>query len=466
MLPVIALIGRPNVGKSTLFNRLTRSRDALVADYPGLTRDRQYGFGKLGPIPYLVIDTGGVAGGEVGINERMVEQTVRALDEADVAVIMVDARAGLTAADEHVAELARKHAKKTWLVVNKAEGLETAIAASEFHGLGLGEPLAVSAAHGDHINALMDEVLAEFDVDEPEEAQSHEDHDDRTLRIAVVGRPNVGKSTLINRLIGEDRLVVYDQPGTTRDSVAVPFERNDRKYELIDTAGIRRKSKVHEAIEKFSIVKALQAIERANVVIAVLDAHEGITEQDVSLLGLVLERGRALVVVTNKWDGLSAEDRKHIRDELDRRLPFLDFAERMTISALHGTAVGDLLPAVERAYRAATRDLSTTDLTRELESAVTAHPPPLVRGRRIRLRYAHQGGRNPPVIVIHGNQTDKLPEAYRRYLINRFRKAFKLKGTPVRLSIKTGDNPYKGKRNKLTPRQERRRKRMMKHAKR
>ena len=466
MLPVIALIGRPNVGKSTLFNRLTRSRDALVADYPSLTRDRQYGFGKLGPVPYLVIDTGGVAGGEVGINELMVEQTARALAEADVAIIMVDGRAGLTAADEHVAELARKHARKAWLVVNKAEGLDTAIAAGEFHGLGLGEPLAVSAAHGDRISALMDAVLEDFEDDEPDEPETHEDHDDRTLRIAVVGRPNVGKSTLINRLIGEERLVVYDQPGTTRDSVSVPFERNDRKYELIDTAGIRRKSKVHEAIEKFSIVKALQAIERAHVVIAVLDAHAGITEQDVSLLGLILERGRALVVVTNKWDGLSAEDRKHIRDELDRRLPFLDFAERITISALHGTAVGDLLPAVERAYRAATRDLSTTDLTRELESAVTAHPPPLVRGRRIKLRYAHQGGRNPPVIVIHGNQTEKLPEAYRRYLINRFRKAFKLKGTPVRLSIKTGKNPYKGKRNKLTPRQDRRRKRLMKHAKR
>ena len=465
MLPVIALIGRPNVGKSTLFNRLTRSRDAIVADYPGLTRDRQYGFGKLGPIPYLVIDTGGVEGGEEGISERMVEQTVRALEEADVAIIMVDARAGLTAADEHVAELARRHASKTWLVVNKAEGLETAIAAGEFHGLGLGEPLAVSAAHGDRVSALMDAVLADFEATAEESAPPHED-DEFALRIAVVGRPNVGKSTLINRLIGEDRLVVYDQPGTTRDSVSVPFERNDRKYELIDTAGIRRKSRVHEAIEKFSIVKALQAIERAHVVIAVLDAHEGVTEQDVSLLGLVLERGRALVVVTNKWDGLSAEDRKHVRDELERRLPFLDFAERITISALHGTAVGDVLPAVERAYRAATRDLSTTDLTRELESAVTAHPPPLVRGRRIRLRYAHQGGRNPPVIVIHGNQTDKLPEAYRRYLINRYRKAFKLKGTPVRLSIKTGENPYKGKRNKLTPRQERRRKRLMKHAKR
>jgi len=466
MLPVIALIGRPNVGKSTLFNRLTRSRDALVADYPGLTRDRQYGFGRLGPIPYLVIDTGGVAGGEVGIYERMVEQTVRALEEADAALIMVDGREGLTAADEHVAELARKNAKKTWLVVNKSEGLDSAIAGGEFHGLGLGEPLAVSAAHGDRISALMEHVLADFDVEEPGADESALGENERELRIAVVGRPNVGKSTLINRLIGEDRLVVFDQPGTTRDSVSVPFERNDRKYELIDTAGIRRKSKVHEAIEKFSIIKALQAIERAQVVIAVLDAHEGVTEQDVSLLGLILERGRALVVVTNKWDGLSASDRKHVRDELDRRLPFLDFAERITISALHGTAVGDLLPAVERAYRAATRDLSTNELTRELESAVTAHPPQLVRGRRIRLRYAHQGGRNPPVIVIHGNQTDKVPEAYRRYLINRFRKAFKLKGTPVRLAFKTGKNPYKGKRNKLTPRQEQKRKRLMKRVKR
>ena len=464
MLPVIALIGRPNVGKSTLFNRLTRSRDALVADYPGLTRDRQYGFGKLGPIPYLVIDTGGVAGGEEGIDQRMVQQTVRALEEADAALIMVDGREGLTAADEHVADLARRNSKKTWLIVNKAEGLDSAIAGGEFHALGLGEPIAVSAAHGDRINALMESVLADFDAEDEEPTPSYDD-DEHALRIAVVGRPNVGKSTLINRLIGEDRLVVFDQPGTTRDSVSVPFEKNDRKYELIDTAGIRRKAKVHEVIEKFSIIKALQAIDRAEVVISVLDAHEGVTEQDVSLLGLVLERGRSLVVVTNKWDGLSAEKRKHVRDELDRRLPFLDFAERITISALHGTAVGDVLPAVERAFKAAVIDMSTTELTRELEAAVTAHPPPLVRGRRIRLRYAHQGGRNPPVIVIHGNQTDKFPEAYRRYLINRFRKEFKLKGTPVRLAFKSGKNPSAGKRNKLTPRQEQKRKRLMKHAK-
>ncbi len=465
MLPVIALIGRPNVGKSTLFNRLTRSRDALVADYPGLTRDRKYGFGKLGPVPYLVIDTGGVAGGEEGIEEAMVDQTIRALREADVAVIMVDGRSGLTAADEHVAELARRHAKQTWLAVNKAEGLDEAIANSEFHALGLGEPIAISAAHGDRIGALMDDLLSGFVIEEAEEEAGDADDEERELRIAVVGRPNVGKSTLINRIIGEDRLVVFDQPGTTRDSVAVPFERSDRKYVLIDTAGIRRKARVHETIEKFSIVKALQAIEQAEVVISVLDAQEGVTEQDVSLLGLVMERGRALVVVTNKWDGLSADKRKKVRDDLERRLPFLDFAERITISALHGTAVGDLLPAVERAYKAAMRDMSTTELTNELEAAVMAHPTPLVRGRRIKLRYAHQGGRNPPVIVIHGNQTDRLPEAYRRYLINRFRKAFKLKGTPVRLAFKKGKNPYEGRRNTLTPRQERKRKRLMKRVK-
>lgn len=464
MLPVVALIGRPNVGKSTLFNRLTRSRDAIVADYPGLTRDRQYGFGKLGPVPYLVIDTGGVAGGEDGINELMVEQTVRALRESDVAIVMVDGRSGLTSADQHVAEIARKNAKNAWLAVNKAEGLDSDIANSEFHALGLGEPVAISAAHGDRINALMDEVLAPFANDDVESV-GDEEAEDKPLRVAVIGRPNVGKSTLINRLLGEDRMVVFDQPGTTRDSVAVPFEKEGKHYVLIDTAGVRRKSKVHEAIEKFSIIKGLQAMERAQVVIAVLDAREGVTEQDVSLMGLAVERGRALVVVANKWDGLDADQRRHVKDELDRKLPFLDFAERMTISALHGTAVGNLLPAAQKAYRAATRDMSTTELNKVLEDAVTAHAPPLVRGRRIRLRYAHQGGRNPPVIVIHGNQTERLPEAYRRYLVNRFRKVFKLQGTPVRLSFKTSDNPFKGRRNKLTPRQERNRKRMLKHVK-
>jgi GTP-binding protein len=311
----------------------------------------------------------------------------------------------------------------------------------------------------------MDVVLADF-VDAAAGAEEEPESADRPLQIAVIGRPNVGKSTLINRLIGEDRLVVFDQPGTTRDSVTVPFERDGHRYELVDTAGVRRKARVHEAIEKFSIVKALQAMEQAQVVIAVFDAREGVTEQDVSLMGLVVERGRALVVAANKWDGLTQEQKRKVRDQLDRRLPFLDFAEQHTISALHGTGVGDLLPAARRAFKAATKDLPTNELTRVLEDAVREHQPPLVRGRRIRLRYAHQGGRNPPVIVIHGNQTERLPEAYRRYLINRFRKVFRLKGTPVRLQLKTGDNPYKGRRNKLTPRQERKRKRLMRHAKR
>jgi GTP-binding protein len=466
MLPVVAIAGRPNVGKSTLFNRLTRSRDALVADYPGLTRDRQYGFGKLGPLPYIVIDTGGMAGGESGIGELMTRQTIRALGEADVAIVMVDGRTGLTAADEHVASLARQHAKATWLVANKAEGLDPELAVAEFHALGLGEPVAISAVHGDRVSALMDEVLAPFRGDE-EPAEVAETADlERPLRVAVIGRPNVGKSTLINRLLGDDRLLVFDQPGTTRDSVAVPFERDGRHYVLVDTAGVRRKSRVHAPIEKFSIVKSLQAMESADVVIALLDAREGVTEQDVSLMGLIVERGRALVVAANKWDGLAGDQRRHVRDELDRRLPFLDFAERLTISALHGTAVGDLLPAAERAWQAAVRDLPTAELTRVLEDAVREHEPPLVRGRRIRLRYAHQGGRNPPVIVIHGKQTERLPDAYRRYLVNRFRKAFKLQGTPVRLTFKTGVNPYEGRRNKLTPRQERKRKRLLRHAKR
>ena len=463
MLPVLAIVGRPNVGKSTLFNRLTRSRDALVADYPGLTRDRQYGYGKLGPVPYLVIDTGGVAGGEEGISELMARQTIQALREADLALVLVDGRAGLTAADEHVAALARRHARSACLVANKAEGLEPETATAEFHALGLGEPVAISAAHGDRVGALMDHLLAPYASGHGEPAPLDAPRERRPLRVTVVGRPNVGKSTLINRLLGEDRLVVYDQPGTTRDAVAVPFERDGHAFVLVDTAGVRRRARVQEGIEKFSVIKALQAMEESQVVIGVLDAREGVTEQDVSLLGLIVERGRALVVAVNKWDGLAPEQRRQVQVDLERKLPFLDFAEQLHISALHGTGVGDLLPAAERAFRAATRELPTRELTRELEEAVRAHEPPLVRGRRIRLRYAHQGGRNPPVIVIHGKQTESLPDAYRRYLANRFRKAFRLQGTPVRLVFRTGENPFKGRRNKLTPRQQRRRKRLIRH---
>lgn len=460
MLPVIALVGRPNVGKSTLFNRLTRSRDALVADFPGLTRDRQYGFGKVGPVPCIVIDTGGLAGAREGVDELMEQQTLKALEEADRVVFLVDAREGLTAADENVAALVRRRDVPVTLAVNKGEGLASDVAASEFHALGLGELVVISAAHGDRITGMMDGVLAGFEPEREPEAPAE------GITVAVIGRPNVGKSTLINRLLGEERLVAFDQPGTTRDSVRVPFRRDGREYTLVDTAGVRRRARVHESIEKFSVVKALQAMEEAAVVITVVDAREGITEQDVSLMGLAVERGRAIIIAINKWDGLAGDQRRHVRDELDRRLPFMDFAPRYFISALHGTGVGDLLASVDAVHAAAWRDLPTPDLTRALQSAVEAHPPPLVRGRRIRLRFAHQGGRNPPVIVIHGNQTDRLPGSYKRYLVNHFRKTFDLDGTPIRLSFRTGDNPYKGRRNKLTPRQQRRRKRLLKHVKR
>ena len=462
MLPVIALVGRPNVGKSTLFNILTRSRDALVADVPGLTRDRQYGFGKVGPRPYLVVDTGGLSGDEDGLDGLMARQTLAALDEADLVLFLVDAREGLTAADERVTDILRRSGKPVRILANKAEGLDPDIAAAEFHALALGEPVPVSAAHGDNIAALMDAVADDLG-DEPGEGVDDSTGDG--VRVAVVGRPNVGKSTLINRLLGEERLVAFDQPGTTRDSVHVPFERDGRRYTLIDTAGVRRRARVSEAIEKFSVIKTLKAIDDANVVVFLLDGSEGVAEQDASLLGLTLQRGRALVVAVNKWDGLSQDQRQTVRRHIDVKLPFLDFARMHFISALHGSGVGDLMASVDSAYAAATRDLATSDLTRVLEEAVVEHQPPLVRGRRPRLRYAHQGGRNPPVIVVHGSQTKRLPESYRRYLTNRFRKAFDLKGTPVRVELRSGDNPFAGRRNKLTPRQQARRKRMMKHVK-
>ncbi len=464
MLPVIALVGRPNVGKSTLFNILTRSRDALVADVPGLTRDRQYGFGKVGPRPYLVVDTGGLSGDEDGLDGLMARQTLAALDEADMVLFLVDAREGLTAADERVTQILRRSGKPVRLLANKAEGLDPDMAAAEFHALALGDPVPVSAAHGDNISALMDAVADDLG-DEVEAADDTGDDAADGVRVAVVGRPNVGKSTLINRLLGEERLVAFDQPGTTRDSVHVPFERDGRHYTLIDTAGVRRRARVSEAIEKFSVIKTLKAIDDANVVVFLLDGSEGVSEQDASLLGLTLQRGRALVLAVNKWDGLSQDQRQTVRRHIDVKLPFLDFARMHFISALHGSGVGDLMASVDAAFAAATRDMSTSELTRVLEQAVVEHQPPLVRGRRPRLRYAHQGGRNPPVIVVHGSQTKRLPESYRRYLTNRFRKAFALDGTPVRVELRSGDNPFAGRRNKLTPRQQARRKRMMKHVK-
>jgi GTP-binding protein len=461
MLPVIALVGRPNVGKSTLFNRLTRSRDALVADQPGLTRDRQYGVGRLGNRPYVVVDTGGISGEKEGVEVLMDRQVRLAIEEADHVFYLVDAREGLAGADEQIAAELRKTGKPITVVANKSESLDKDVAAAEFHALGLGEPVAISAAHGRGVKPLVNQVLATLPPAEevPEEERGG-------VQIAVVGRPNVGKSTLINRLLGEERLVAFDKPGTTRDSIRVPFEHEGRNYTLIDTAGVRRRARINEAIEKFSIIKTLQAMEAANVVLLVLDAHQGISEQDATLAGHVVDSGRALVVVINKWDGLRSDERERIKSELERKLPFLSFAEVMFISALHGTGVGHLMKAVDAAYRAAVSDLKTSDLTNILEQAVMEHQPPLARGRRIKLRYAHQGGKNPPIIVIHGNQTDAVPASYQRYLVNRFRKAFKLWGTPVRIEFRTGDNPFKGRRNKLTARQQQKRRRLMKHARR
>ncbi|WP_018717262.1 ribosome biogenesis GTPase Der [Arhodomonas aquaeolei] len=465
MDPVIALVGRPNVGKSTLFNYLTRSRDALVADYPGLTRDRQYGLGRVGGRAYIVVDTGGVGEDEAGINQGMQGQARQAVAEADAVLLLVDGRTGLTGADEALAATLRRAGKTVWLVVNKTDGVDPRLAVTDFHALGIGEPRAIAAAHGRGVPALMDEVLAALPA---EGAGDHPPVDEAqdAIRVAVVGRPNVGKSTLINRILGEDRVLVYDMPGTTRDSIFIPFERDGQAYTLIDTAGVRRRARVREAVEKFSIVKTLQAIEAAHVVVMVVDAQGLVSEQDAHLIGHVLEAGRALVLAVNKWDGLEEGHRNEVRRSLDVKLGFLDFARVHFISALHGTGVGLLYDTIGQAYAAAMAELETPRLNQILTDATAAHAPPLVRGRRVKLRYAHQGGRNPPVIVIHGNQTARLPEAYRRYLSNTFRRELDLWGTPLRLEFRTGDNPYADRANTLSARQRARRRRLMQHVKR
>ena len=457
MKPVIALVGRPNVGKSTLFNCLTRSRDALVADQPGLTRDRKYGEGRVGDYPYLVVDTGGLSGDKDGIDELMADQVWLAVEEADVILFLVDARDGLVAGDHEIAKRLRTINKPVHLVVNKIDGADLAVVTADFYQLGLGEPLGITASQGGGVRDLVSEVLPELPESEIETSE-----EDLGIKIAIVGKPNVGKSTLINRILGEDRVLAYDMPGTTRDSIFVPFERRGQKYTFIDTAGVRRRKKVHDKLEKFSVIKALQAIERAHVVVLVIDAHEGISDQDAHLLGFVLDEGRALVIAVNKWDGLDSSERERVKYELGRKLQFVDFAKLFFISALHGTGVGDLFKPINKAYMSATRQFSTSELTRILERAVEDHQPPLVRGRRIKLRYAHQGGRNPPTIVIHGNQTKDVPDAYKRYLQNTYRKALKLEGTPVRIEFKTGANPFEGRKNKLTKRQIDKRQRLKK----
>lgn len=462
MQPVIALVGRPNVGKSTLFNRLTRSRDALVADVPGLTRDRQYGIGRMGDRRFVVIDTGGLSGDGGGIDAAMAEQSRQAIREADVSLLLVDARAGLTPGDELIARFLREAGAKVYLVVNKVDRESADVLCAEFHALGLGDPKAISASHGRGVASLLEEVFALF----PKTEEAVEHNTAQGVRVAVVGRPNVGKSTLVNRLLGEDRVVTFDQPGTTRDSIAIPFRRDGHSYVLVDTAGVRRRGRVREVIEKFSVVKTLQAIDQSNVVIVVLDAREGVAEQDASLIGLVLESGRALVVAVNKWDDLEKEVRDRVRHEADRKLSFVDFVDVHFISALRGTGINKLFRSVREAYRSAMREFKTPELTRILEDAVSQHQPPLIRGRRIKLRYAHQGGKNPPRIVVHGNQVESIPDAYRRYLVNTYRTVFNMKGTPLAVEFKSGENPYKDKKNPLTPRQRRHRQRLLKHVKR
>ena len=441
MLPVIALVGRPNVGKSTLFNVLTRTRDALVANFPGLTRDRKYGHGVYQNRPFIVIDTGGLSGESEELDERMAQQTLAAIEEANIVLFLVDARDGLTAADEGIARQIRRMGKNVHLVINKIDGMDLTKAQADFFTLGFNEIDSISASHGRGVKNLIDSLFSSW----PDwEAQQEEDQTSG-IRVAVVGKPNVGKSTLINRMMGEERVVVMDMPGTTRDSIFIPFEHNGKQYTLIDTAGVRRRKKVKETVEKFSVIKTLQAIDQSNVAILMINARDGVSDQDLHLLSYIVDAGKALVIAINKWDGLDEFEKRDIREALEQRLSFIQYAEIFFISALHGSNVGLLYKAIDKAYDSATRKLSTPELTRILEKATTTHQLPNVRGRRIKLRYAHQGGQNPPVIVIHGNQTDLVPASYKRYLMKLFIDTLKLKGTPMRLEFKTGGNPFSGR---------------------
>jgi GTP-binding protein len=442
MLPVIAIVGRPNVGKSTLFNQITRSRDALVADMPGVTRDRQYGDATYDNKPFIVVDTGGVGDAQDDtIEPLMEEQSWVAAEEADVILFLVDAKSGITAADETVVERLRLLKKPVHVVANKIDGVDVDVALAEFYRFGFsGEIIPIAAAHKRGINQLLEILTADFPVAE------ESDDKDTSVKVAIIGKPNVGKSTLVNRILGEERVVAFDKAGTTRDSVFIPFERQGKQYTLIDTAGVRRRNKVDDNLEKFSVIKALQAIEAANVVVFVIDAHEGVSEQDLKLLGFVLRVGRGLVIAINKWDGMQPEQREYVKNELERRLVFIDFARIHFISALHGTGVGDLYGFVDEAYKSANRQITTTKATQLLEAAVAQHQPPLVNGRRIKMRYAHIGGHNPPIIVVHGNQLNRLPDAYKRYLVKFFRKRLHMMGTPIRLELKTSDNPFGSKK--------------------
>jgi len=437
MLPVIAIVGRPNVGKSTLFNWLTQSRSALVADFPGVTRDRQYGRGVIDQRPFWVIDTGGIEEVEDSpLTQQTEKQVEQAINEANIILFMVDARANLTPADEGIAKRLRHYADKVRVVVNKIDHLDPSIACGEFFRLGLGQPIPIAAIRGQGVKALISEIMSEI----PETESALEEMPG--TKIAIVGRPNVGKSTLINRLLGEERVIVLDHPGTTRDSIYIPYERQGKNYILIDTAGVRRKARVSNEIEKLSMIKTLKAMEDCDVVIMIFSAHEGIIEQDLRLLGIIMQMGKALVLAINKWDNLDSSEREQVQREIDRRLPFVDFARRYFISALHGTGVGLLYRAVDEANTAAHKKLSTADVTRALEKAIESHQPPLVSGRRIKLRYAHMGGHNPMIIIVHGKQTTDLPMSYKKYLINFFREYFNLVGIPLLVHFKNDPNPY------------------------
>lgn len=533
MSKVVALVGRPNVGKSTLFNRLTKTRDALVADFPGLTRDRKYGRAMYNDYEYILIDTGGIDGSEEGIETRMAEQSLQAIDEADLVFFLVDARNGLTSGDYMIADYIRRHQKKTVLVANKIDGLDSDVATAELYALGISNIYPISATHGRGLSSLLDEVLApvlsdgeEHELpqpgpfDDPEaikwekgfdfldnvpmdkeaggfdwhawklrhqkkddagdtdgesgsekaeagekKPENDEEHDgsfsDLPIKFAIVGRPNVGKSTLTNRMLGEERVIVYDMPGTTRDSIYIPLKKEDQEYIVIDTAGVRKRKKVNEAVEKFSVVKTLQAIEDSNVTILVIDANAGVTDQDLSLLSFIIQSGRSLVIAVNKWDGLDKEVKEKVKQDLELRLGFVDFAEIHFISALHGTGVGHLFESILSAYKSATTRVSTSKLNRILTMATQELQPPLSNGRRVKLKYAHAGGYNPPRIIIHGNKTGDLTDAYKRYLNNYYRKSLHIIGTPISLEFHDSENPFEGKKNKLTQSQIRKRKRMM-----
>ena len=459
MLPVVAIVGRPNVGKSTLFNALTRTRDALVADVPGVTRDRQYGISRVGPQACLLVDTGGLVSNAEGIDYLTARQVHQAIDESHLVLFLVSARDGMTAEDQEIAALLRRASKPVLMVANKIDGLEADTALADFASLGMGELLAVSATHRRGLESMMAAVDARL----PQLAEhKQEEANNECLRLAIIGRPNVGKSTLVNRLLGEERVMAFDQPGTTRDTISTMLERDGQQYELIDTAGVRRRSRITEVVEKFSTIKALQAIERAHVVVLMLDAREGITDQDTTLLGHILEQGRALVIALNKWDGLDSDHRKQVKSELERRLMYVTWARRVTLSALHGSGIQELLDAVMQAWRSALTEFSTPQLTRVLRDAFESHQPPMKHGRTARLRYAHGGGKLPPRIIIHGSRTETIPESYRRYLVNRFISHFKLKGTPLVVQFKNSENPYKDRKNKLSKRQMDKRKRLKK----